>query len=119
PNVYGPFMVLPAMYLLQRILLARGWRVLWAAALFGILFIGVFVSFSRAAWGHFAASALVCFTLVFIFEAKLQDRVRMMLVGMVGALALVVALAGLLAIPEVRDLFETRTRAQSYDEGET
>src|SRR5690606_1800201 len=30
-----------------------------------------------------------------------------------------VALAGLLAVPEVRDLFETRTSAQSYDEGET
>lgn len=119
PNVYGPFMVLPAMYLLQRILLGSGRRVVWAAALFGILFVGVFVSFSRAAWGHFAASALLCFALVFTLEARLQDRVRMVLVGMVGALALVVALAGLLAIPEVRDLFETRTSAQSYDEGET
>lgn len=119
PNVYGPFMVLPAVYLVQRVLLARGARVVLAAILFGVLFVGVFVSFSRAAWGHLAASSVACFFLVFFLEAQLQDRVRMILVGMVGSVVLIVSLAGLLAIPEVSRLFETRTSAQSYDEGET
>jgi len=119
PNVYGPFLVLPAMYLLQRVLLATGRRQLLAGALFGLLFVGVFVSFSRAAWGHLAASGVLVFVLVFIFEAQTRDRVRMILVGMAGALALLIALAGLLAIPQVGELFETRASAQSYDEGAT
>ena len=119
PNVYGPFMVLPAMYLLQRILLAAGRRRLWAGLLFGLLFVGIFVSFSRAAWGHLAASSLLVFVLVYVFEAQARDRMRMILVGVAGSLVLVVALAGLLAIPQVGELFETRAGAQSYDEGET
>ena len=119
PNVYGPFMVLPAMYLLQRMLLGTGRHALRAAILFGLIFIGVFASFSRAAWGHLAGSAGMVFVLVFILETQARDKARMLLVAGVGALALVVALAGLLAIPDVRELFETRTSAQSYDEGET
>jgi hypothetical protein len=52
PNVFGPFLILPAMYLLQRVLLADRRRALIAAGLFLILAVGVFASFSRAAWGH-------------------------------------------------------------------
>ena len=119
PNVYGPFLVLPAMYLAQRVLLSRGKRAFRAAILFGVLFIGVFVSFSRAAWGIFALSAGLLFLLVFVLEAKARDKVRMLLVAMVGSLALLVTLAGLLAIPEVGELFATRTSAQNYDAGES
>jgi len=119
PNVYGPFLILPAMYLVQRVLLSKGKRAFNAAVLFGVLFIGVFVSFSRAAWGIFALSAGLLFVLVFVFEAHARDKVRMLLVAMVGSLVLLVTLAGLLAIPAVGELFETRTSAQSYDAGES
>src|SRR5690606_27639607 len=34
PNVYCPFLMLPAMYLLQRVLLGRGMQVVWAGLLF-------------------------------------------------------------------------------------
>lgn len=119
PNVYGPFLVLPAMYLLQRLLLGKGGPAGWAAVLFSILFIGVFASFSRAAWGHFVASAAIVFLLAFVLEARARDKVRMLLIAMAGSMALIVALAGMLAIPAVNRLFEQRTAAQSYDEGET
>lgn len=51
PNVFGPFLILPAMFALQRILLGRGKVQLVAGAIYLALFIGVFASFSRAAWG--------------------------------------------------------------------
>lgn len=119
PNVFGPFLVLPAMYLLQRVLLGKRGRAIWAAVLFMTLVVGVFASFSRAAWGHFAASAAILFLLVFLLESQARDKVRMLLIAIAGALLIAVALAGLLSIPEVGELFETRTSAQSYDEGET
>jgi O-antigen ligase len=119
PNVYGPFLMLPAMYLAQRVLLARGKRAVWAAMLFCLLFIGIFASFSRAAWAHLIVSSAIVFLLVFVLEAQARDKVRMLLIAMVGSLALIVALAGLLAIPAVNRLFEERAAAQNYDEGET
>jgi hypothetical protein len=119
PNVFGPFLVLPAMYLLQRVLLARRWRAMWAGVLFMVIVVGVFASFSRAAWGHFAASAGAVFLLIFFLEAQARDKVRMMLIAMAGLLVIVVAIAGMLSIPQVSRLFEVRATAQNYDEGET
>src|SRR3569623_1977120 len=52
PNVYGPFLILPACYALQRILLDNPKRATIAGIAFIILGIGVFVSFSRAAWAQ-------------------------------------------------------------------
>jgi O-antigen ligase len=119
PNVYGPFLVLPAMYALQRVLLGRGLRVAVAGAIYMILFIGVFVSFSRAAWGHFAISSLIVLGLCFWLEAWAHDKVRIIIMSIVGAGLLAVALGGLLSIPSVNKLFEARAAGQSYDSGET
>ena len=119
PNVYGPFLVLPAMFALQRILLGRGWQIVVSGAIYMVLFVGVFVSFSRAAWAHFALSSAAVLVLVFLLEATARDKVRIMLMALVGAFLLVVALAGLLSIPAVADLFEVRASSQNYDTGET
>lgn len=119
PNVFGPFLVLPAMYALQRVLLSSGRSAIIAAIIYLVLFVGVFVSFSRAAWGHFAASSLIVLVLCFWLEAAARDKVRIMIMSLVGAAMLVVALAGLLSIPSVADLFETRAAGQNYDSGET
>lgn len=119
PNVFGPFLVLPAMFALQRILLGRGKVQLTAAIIYLILFVGVFVSFSRAAWGHFALSSIMVLALCFWLEAGARDKVRIMIMALVGAGLLIVALAGLLSIPSVAELFEQRAAGQNYDEGET
>lgn len=119
PNVFGPFLILPAMYALQRVLLGTGKLAFWAGLILMVLFVGVFVSFSRAAWGHFAASAVIVFLLVFFLEAQAREKVRMLLIAMGGVLVVVVAIGGMLSIPAVSRLFELRTTSQSYDEGET
>jgi O-antigen ligase len=119
PNVYGPFLVLPAMYALQRLLLAPGRSAIIAGGIYVVLFVGVFVSFSRAAWGHFALSSLIVLVLCFWLEAAARDKVRIMIMSLLGAAMLVVALAGLLSIPQVASLFEQRASGQNYDSGET
>ncbi|KRA99967.1 hypothetical protein ASD83_05670 [Devosia sp. Root685] len=119
PNVYAPFLVLPAMFALQRVLLGRGWQALIAAGVFFVLFVGVFVSFSRGGWGHFAASSLITLVLVFLLEAGARDKVRILLMTLIGAGMLVVALGGLLSVPAVANFFELRASSQNYDTGET
>ncbi len=120
PNVYGPFLVLPAMFALQRTLLGTRREAIWGAAAYMILFVGIFVSFSRGAWGHLAASSLMVFLLCFFLEARTQDKVRMLLLAVGGAMALSAALVGLLNVEPVAELFAQRfSVTQSYDTGET
>jgi O-antigen ligase len=120
PNVFAPFLILPALYLLQRILLERRLsRVLWSGALFMIVLIGVFASFSRAAWGSIAVGSIAVFLLVFFLEANAREKTRMILLSLAGAVMIVVALGGLLSIPSVQKLFDIRATDQSYDEGDS
>lgn len=119
PNVYGPFLVLPAMFALQKVLLTKGRTAVIAAGVYMILFVGVFASFSRAAWGHFAFSSVIVLVLCFWLESTARDKVRIMIMSLVGAGMLIVALGGLLSIPAVSSLFEQRAAGQNYDSGET
>lgn len=120
PNVYGPFLILPAMFALQRILLLRGKAAILASLVYVILFLGVFASFSRAAWGHFVFSSGLVFVLVYAMEATAKDKVRMMVIALVGVAAVLGLLALLLSIDSVRELFLLRfSLEQNYDSGST
>lgn len=119
PNVFAPFLILPAMYALQRVLLGTPKRAAWAMMVVMVVAVGVFASFSRAAWGHFALSAVIVYVLCFTFIAHAKEKVRMLMIALAGVMLLAVAIGGLLSIPQVQRLFEVRTQSQSYDEGET
>ena len=119
PNVFGPFLVLPAMFALQKILMGNRREQIAGSLVYVILFVGVFLSFSRGAWGHLAASSLIVLALCFFLEANTRIRLRIMITMLVGALLLIVSLAGLLSIPAVSDLLEVRLQVQNYDTGET
>ncbi|MBK1794162.1 O-antigen ligase family protein [Devosia sp. WQ 349] len=118
PNVYGPFLVLPAMMVLRELFFQRKGQLV-SGAIVLLIMLGVFVSFSRAAWGHFAASAFLVFVLCFLLEAKARIQVRMLTIAIIGSILVVVMLAGLLSVPEVREFFELRTMSQDYDTGES
>jgi hypothetical protein len=120
PNVFGPFLILPAVYALQRLLFASTRRqVAINGGIILILLIGVFVSFSRAAWGNLLGSSVLLFVLCFALEANARDKVRMILLAMVGIICVLVALGGLLSIPAVGRLFTERASVeQNYDSGE-
>ena len=118
PNVFGPFLILPAMYALQRVLLDKPKRAIWGAIVVMVITLGIFTSFSRAAWGHYIASGLGVYLLVFFGVANAREKVRMLVIAIVGVMAVLVALGGLLSIPKVQELFELRAQAQSYDEGD-
>lgn len=120
PNVYGPFLVLPAMVALHVVLMQRGRAAFWNAFAVLVLFVGVFVSFSRGAWAHFGASAVIAISLTYMLEARAHDQVRIIMLALAGTVVLMLAVAVLLSIEPVANLFLQRfSLTQSYDTGET
>ncbi len=116
PNVYGPFLILPILFLLQS-LLSRGIRLLPTATLLVILF-GFFLSFSRGAWIHFLLSGVIMLGLMIVTAENHRTRVRLILLGVVcvGLLAMAMALA--LSVDSIADMFKQRAQVvQSYDVG--
>jgi len=117
PNVFGPFLIWPALFVATRAL-TRGFTVRDLGILV-ILSAGIFLSFSRGAWAHFALSGAVMFALLLVTAPNPRIRMRLILLALVGLVVVGFLLAVLLSIDSVRDMFALRAQAiQSYDVGE-
>ncbi|MDX5592605.1 O-antigen ligase family protein [Pseudovibrio sp. SPO723] len=116
PNVYGPFLLLPALFLTYDILTKPLKTSLFRLALLMVLVLGIFLSFSRAAWGMLVLSGGMVFLLVFINEPRKGRRTRMLgLLGLVF-IAAVVLFAIALSIDEIANMFFERAKlVHSYD----
>ncbi|MFZ5693754.1 MAG: O-antigen ligase family protein [Pseudomonadota bacterium] len=118
PNVYGPFLVLPMLFLMQSFLL-RGLRVL-ATVAFLIMAAGLFLSFSRAAWAHMVFSAAMMVALLFVTTPNGWFRARLIAFSVMTSLAVTGLLLGLLAVGNVGTVFKERASLnQYYDRGES
>ncbi|GGE46088.1 hypothetical protein GCM10007276_24080 [Agaricicola taiwanensis] len=116
PNVFGPFLILPALLLLQDILLGKSLTKAWRVIPLGIILIGLFLTFSRGAWAHFVASTVLMIFFLMVTLPSPILRLRILLLSAVGAVVCVVALSALLTVPAVGELFETRAKlGQQYD----
>ncbi|MDE2284563.1 MAG: O-antigen ligase family protein [Hyphomicrobiales bacterium] len=116
PNVYAPFLIFPLLLLMIE-LMTRSVRPL-AMAISVFLLGGLFLSFSRGAWGHFVVSAVTAVLLLIVAAPNRRMRGRVMLfsIGAVVAVALLFVLA--ISIPSVHDLFLERAKTiQPYDVG--
>jgi O-antigen ligase len=116
PNVFGPFLVVPLVYLARFILTEKAKKIwpqyLWAA----IIVAGIFLSMSRAAWGLAAGSLLMLGLVLYVDERTARGRLRLIMIGLASLLGIVALLAFALSFPEVRDLFDERAKlVQSYD----
>ncbi len=118
PNVFGPFLALPAIYLLHRMLTGRPYLMPVYAVPLLIVIGGIFFSFSRGAWGLFGLSALLLMAALFIGNTSGRFRLRIVLMGVLAVSLLVLALLVALQIPGVAEVFTSRARlAQEYDSG--
>ena len=117
PNVYGPFLIWPALYLMNEIL-TRRIRLLGIAALGGLL-LGLLLSFSRGAWFHFALSAMITIALSFLTARTQKTRLRIFILSAVSVVLLVAAIAVLISIPAVQLMVKERVHLiNSYDVGQ-
>lgn len=118
PNVFGPFLIAPALYLMHGLLTGK----LSAAPLrvFGLLIIslGVFLSFSRAAWALFLISAVALVFILLLKERTGAFRLKILLLSLAAVAVLVVAVVVALQFEQVRNLFLDRTTlVKDYDGG--
>lgn len=118
PNVFGPFLVLPGLIVVQRIMFGRLRAVLLNGAIMLIIAAGLFFSFSRGAWGHFAASAVMMLFFSFVTSPSSNRRLRIILFALAGAAVVAAFILALLSIQGVDALFKERASlVQNYDAG--
>ena len=116
PNVFGPFLALPGIWLLYRVLTGNPLKMVLYAVPLLILVGGIFFSFSRGAWGLFAASAILLTAALFLQSSSGMFRLRIVVMSVAAFLFLVLALLIALQIPSVAELFTTRAQlVQDYD----
>lgn len=117
PNVFGPYLILPATFLVSAIMTRPLRRSLPSIAALLVILFAIFLSFSRAAWGLTVLAAIVAAFFAFMNERRQIARFRLVAYFVGGATAVAMMLAVALTIPAVNDLFQTRAHAvQDYDE---
>ncbi len=120
PNVFGPFLVPPIVWLTQDLLLKRGRGFPRTVAPLALMAFGVLLSFSRGAWGVTIASVILMAALTFATTQSPALRQRIAVVALVGAFVFALLLVLALSIPAVHDVFLIRASlSQDYDLGET
>jgi O-antigen ligase len=116
PNVFGPFLVLPGIWLLYRLLTGglRDW--LFCAPPLAIIVFALLLSFSRGAWGLFGVSSLLIMATLFLRSQSGAFRLRLVLMSVAAFSVLVIGLLIALQFPAISDLFTTRAQlVQEYD----
>lgn len=116
PNVFGPFLVLPGIYLLHLLLTGPISRMPLLAVPLLIITAGIFFSFSRGAWGMFAVSAVLLTGCLFLQSASGMFRLRVVVMTIAALSLLIIAIIVILQLPGVSEMFSTRAHLeQSYD----
>lgn len=120
PNLYGSYLTLAAVYLLQGLLLGTTKRPFLSAVSLVVLIVGIFVSFSRGSWGAFINASLLMGVTGYLTVRSKRTRHRIVMMSGVTLGLCAATVFVLLAQPEMRKTFFDRaTFAKSYDEGIT
>ncbi|WP_342362745.1 O-antigen ligase family protein [Terrarubrum flagellatum] len=115
PNVFGSFLILPAIFLLQDLIVGRR-GLWWRATAFLLIALMIFLSFSRGSWVAFALAGAMLFVLTAVTE---RDKAgRLMAMSLAALIVFALLAVAVLSIDDIRSVFEQRAKLlQSYDEG--
>lgn len=120
PNVFAPFLVLPALYCLYGLLTRPLSGALARLPVLMILSFALFLSFSRAGWGMFVICVAMLTMFLLIASPSNRFRLRILLMAMAAIAAIIIALLVAIQIDAVRDMLIDRARlVQDYDSGQT
>lgn len=118
PNVFGPFMVAPLLYLLHLVLTRPLTRVLGPMALAGVLVLATLLSFSRGAWITLGLSVVIYGYLAYITAPSLMQRQRIVALMSLGLALFGALIAIAIQFDTVADLMKQRASlSQNYDVG--
>lgn len=114
-NVFGAFLVPPAVWSAARLFtLERGRRASWAIALV-LCSVGVFLSYSRGAWISLGIAMPTFFALRLAGVGTRRSRLMTLLAVPIAAVLLAIALDRLTEFGIVQDMLELRLGPQAYD----
>ncbi|MEK1890119.1 MAG: O-antigen ligase family protein [Phyllobacterium sp.] len=119
PNVFGPFLMLPLAWLVHGVLVGdlRALPVRLVPIL--IITLGVFLSFSRAAWGMAAFIIAGVAFVLFVRNPSPKFRLRIIILAALAVVLVLLAVLIALQIPSVAELFTARAQlVQDYDEAQ-
>jgi len=94
PNVYAPFLIAPILYLVYGIANRSVTLLPVRAGLLAILLLGLFLAFSRAAWGLAVMSGALFYLLLVINEQNAKTRLKYIVLAALGVLAIAFAATG-------------------------
>jgi O-antigen ligase len=116
PNVFGPFLALPGIWLLHRMITGPARQMPLAAAALAVIAFGLFLSFSRGGWGLFAFSAILLALLLFVRGSSGLVRLRILVMALAAFAVLALGLIVALQVPAIAEVFSDRARLiQEYD----
>jgi hypothetical protein len=116
PNVFGPFLIWPALIVLERMMVRRVHLLDLLAV--GVILLGLLLSFSRGAWFHFAVSCAAMIALAFVATPSRNVRLRIFTLSVIGIGLLAAFIAISLSFHSVDSMFIERFHLiQPYDVG--
>lgn len=118
PNVFGPFLIIPALYCLLKVFTRPVGRTVVPLAGFSLLAVAIVLSMSRGAWGNFAVSAAIFLVMLMMANPDPRFRLRLMVYSSLAAMLA----AGLVAAALTDDalfrlVVERAQLIQPYDAG--
>jgi O-antigen ligase len=117
PNVYGPYIAIALGLMVQFILVGRT-SLVKGVLLMSVPLLGLFLSFSRGAWGNFVLITLIVFTVNFIIAETAAQRARIVGFALLIAGGAVAGLLVAISFEPIREVFVQRASlVQSYDGG--
>jgi hypothetical protein len=118
PNVFGAFLILPALLVLQSVVSDRFGKSFRSGIAFGIMALAILLAFSRAAWGGLILTAAFMLALMVLTSRSQAKRSRIIVMAAVAVIIGAALVAVLLSFDSVSEMFKQRASFdQSYDEG--
>jgi O-antigen ligase len=113
PNVFGPFLIPPMLYLLALLLIGAKFTPSIMMSVL-ILMLGILLSFSRAAWINAVLATVLMIAMMWLARRRLPLRISfnrlIPLVALLFGFALLI-----LAQPATKSFLEERSQLQAYD----
>jgi hypothetical protein len=118
PNVFGAFLILPALFVLQSVVSDSFGKSFRSTIALAIMALAILLAFSRAAWGGLALTSAFMLVLMVLTSQSRAQRSRIVVMSVVAVILVVLLIAVLLSFDSIREMFQQRASFdQSYDEG--
>src|SRR5207244_9029791 len=115
PNVFGAFLVLPALFALQSVVSDKFGKSLRSAIAFGVISLAILLSFSRAAWGMLIITSGAMLALMVLTSRSQSQRSRIIVMTLVVVVLAAALVAVLLSFDSISQLFKQRASFRSEE----